>query len=185
MIYSKPFESFFGNYIGLGCQGTQNVSFEYLRVRQDIQNFSDNKNLYNTKREITTYNYSNTIKFRKIGKMYEIPAVLNGAMDVNFVFDYGAMDILISPYVASRLLKTGTIRDEDWLEGSYFETADGTIAKSRRFKFYSIRIGNKILKNITCTISRSIEAPMVLGHDVLIRFGKYSFNYLDETLTLD
>ena len=185
LIFSKPFESFFGNYIGLGCQGTQNVSFEYLRVRQDVQNFSDNKNPYNTKREITTYNYSNTVKLRKIGKVYEIPAVMNGAIDVNFVFDYDTADIIISPYVASRLLKTGTIRDEDWLDGTYYETADGTIAKSRRFKFYSLRIGNNILKDVTCTISNSIDAPMVLGHDVLSRFGKYSFNYLDETLTLD
>ena len=185
LIFSKPFESFFGNYIGLGCQGTQNVSFEYLRVRQDVQNFSDNKNQYNTKREITTYNYSNTVKLRKIGKVYEIPAVMNGAMDVNFVFDYESADIIISSYVASRLLKTGTIRDEDWLNGTYYETADGSIAKSRRFKFYSFRIGNKILKDITCTISNSIDVPMVIGHDVLSRFGKYSFNYLNETLTLD
>ena len=185
LVFSKPFESFFGNYIGLGCQGTQNVSFEYLRVRQDVQNFSDNKHQYNTRRDITTYNYSNTVKFRKIGKIYEIPAVMNGALDVNFVFEYDTKDIIISPYVASRLLKTGTIRDEDWLYGTYYETADGTIAKSRRFKFNSFRIGNKILKDVTCTISNSIDAPMVLGHDVLSRFGKYSFNYLNETLTLN
>jgi hypothetical protein len=185
LIFSKPFESFFGDYIGLGCQGTQNASFEYLRVRQDVQDFSDNKNQYNTKREITTYNYSNIVKLRRIGKVYEIPAVMNGAMDINFVFDYDTTDVIISPYVASRLLKTGTIRDVDWLDGTYYQTADGTIAKSSRFKFYSLRIGNKILKDVTCTISNAIDAPMVLGHNVLSSFGKYSFNYLDETLTLD
>ncbi|MCL2860766.1 MAG: retroviral-like aspartic protease family protein [Oscillospiraceae bacterium] len=128
---------------------------------------------------------SNNIKLQKIGGVYEVPVELNGVLKINFIFDSGASDVSISPDVAATLVRTGTIRDSDWLPGAYYSFADGSTAKSARFKLRSLKIGNKTVYDVTCGIANSLEAPMLLGQSVLSKFGKYSFDYRTETLTIE
>jgi len=127
----------------------------------------------------------NIIKLKKSNGVYSVPVELNGVLKIDFIFDSGASDVSISPDVALTLIKTGTIKKEDWLEGAYYKFADGSTAKSKRFKMSSIKIGNKIIKNVTCSISNSIDAPMLLGQSVLSKFGKYTFDNVTQRLILD
>lgn len=184
-IYSKEFEPFFGDAIGLGCGAPQNVSFDYLVVKQDKQNFS-NSYVYNTSRQNTSYSSSSAeIKLKKSGGVYEIPVELNGVLKISFIFDSGASDVSISPDVALTLMRTGTIDDDDWMEGEYYRFADGTYAKSMRFKLKSVNVGGIIIKDVTCSISNNLEAPMLLGQSVLSRFGKYTFDYSSKKLIIE
>ena len=182
-ILSKEFESFFGNYIGVGCQSPQNVSFDYFVIRQDKHNFENS--YYETKRN-KSYSSSpkNEIDLTHSAGVYVIPVELNEVLKINFIFDSGASEVSISPDVALTLFKTGTIKESDWLPGAYYKFADGTSAKSARFKLHSVKIGNKIIYDVECSISNSLDAPMLLGQSVLKKFGKYTIDYTSNKLII-
>ncbi|RYD51782.1 MAG: hypothetical protein EOP52_06255 [Sphingobacteriales bacterium] len=144
----------------------------YINIMEDVSTFINKSN-------------QNTVKIKKVGSVYSIPVSLNDVLKIDFIFDSGASDVSISPDIALTLLKTGTIKKEDWLEGTFYKFADGSVAKSKRFKLRSVKIGNKVLKNITCSISNSIDAPMLLGQSVLSRFGRYTFDNNRQVLVLE
>jgi len=127
----------------------------------------------------------NEILLKKSGGVYKVPVELNGVLKMDFIFDSGAADVSISSDVALTLLRTGTIMDADWLPGAYYRFADGSIAKSARFILRSVKVGNKTINNVTCSISNSINAPMLLGQSVLSKFGKYTFDYNAGKLILE
>ncbi|MFA5619720.1 MAG: retroviral-like aspartic protease family protein [Weeksellaceae bacterium] len=127
----------------------------------------------------------NRIKLKKEHDIYFVPVKLNNVLDIDFVFDSGASDVSITPEIALTLVKTGTITENDWLPGAYYKFADGTTAKSMRFNLKSVKIGNKIISNVTCSISNSLDAPMLLGQSVLSKFGKYTFDYKNNELIFD
>lgn len=125
----------------------------------------------------------NEIKLINTGGVYEVPVVLNGVLAINVILDSGASDVSISPDVALTLLRTKTITDEDWLPGAYYQFADGSRAKSMRFKMKSVKIGNTELTDVTCSVSNSINAPMLLGQSALQKLGKYSIDYKKMVIT--
>lgn len=127
----------------------------------------------------------NEVRLIKVGGVYQLPVNLNGVLDIHFIFDSGASDVSISPDVALTLLRTGTITESDWLDGAYYRFADGTSAKSKRFRLKSVKIGERVIHGVTCSISNSINAPMLLGQSVLERLGKYSFDYKKGVLTFE
>jgi aspartyl protease family protein len=132
-----------------------------------------------------TMNKNNEVSVKKTGGVYSLPVELNGILKINFIFDSGASDVSISPDVALILIKGETIKDSDWLQGAYYKFADGSIAKSKRFKLKSLKIGNKVIRNVSCSISNSIDSPMLLGQSVLNRFGKYTFDNKKQLLIFD
>lgn len=125
---------------------------------------------------ITTIN-SNSIPMTKIGGVYEIPIIINGVMKLNFIFDAGATDVSISPDVALTLIRTGTVTDKDFLGTETYKFADGSIAKSKVLIIKEIQLGNKKVNNIKASISKSINAPLLLGQSVLNKFGKITIDY--------
>lgn len=116
---------------------------------------------------------------------YTLNAQLNEVLAIDFIFDPGASDVSISPDVALTLLRTGTIKNEDWLPGAYYKFADGSTAKSRRFKLRSVKIGDRVIKNVACSISNSVDAPMLLGQSVLNRLGKYTFDNQNRSIKIE
>jgi predicted aspartyl protease len=109
--------------------------------------------------------------------VYEVPVLVNGVLKINFIIDSGASDVAISPDVALTLVRTGTITDVDWLPGANYRFADGSIAKSERFKLRTLRIGNRTLKSVSCSIGNSIHGPMLLGQSALKKLGGYRVDY--------
>mgnify|MGYP000854849074 CR=1 FL=1 len=185
LVHTKDFEPFFGNGVGFGCEAPQNVSFDYLIVKQNKQSKS-NTYVYETQRENKRFTTSKTeVKLKKEGGVYEVPVELNGVLKIDFIFDSGASDVSISPDVALTLIKTGTIKESDWLPGAFYSFADGTTAKSMRFTLKSVKIGEKVVYDVTCIISNSLDAPMLLGQSVLKKFGKYTFDYRNEKLIIE
>ena len=60
--------------------------------------------------------------------------------------------------------------------------ADGSSAKSERFVISTMKLGNQILTNVTDAISTSIDFPMLLGQNVLNKFGSVTIDYENHTL---
>lgn len=121
----------------------------------------------------------------KSAGVYEIPVEVNEVLKINFILDSGASDVSISADVALTLIRTDTITKEDWLPGKTYQFADGSKAKSQRFTIRSIKIGNRILRNIACSISNSLNAPMLLGQSALEQLGRFTIDYKRGILSLD
>lgn len=106
-----------------------------------------------------------------------VPVILNDVLRINFIFDSGASEVSISPDVALTLMRAGTISESDWLESQTYTFADGSKAKSKRFLIKKLNIGNQALTNIEASISNSIEAPMLIGQNVMNKLGSITFDY--------
>jgi hypothetical protein len=85
----------------------------------------------------TREEWTGTIRFIDFRKnfdgTFEVPAVVNGVLKVDFLFDSGASEVTISSDLASVLARSGTIRSEDWLPAKTFLFADGSQASNPRF----------------------------------------------------
>lgn len=119
------------------------------------------------------------------GGTYSIPATLNDVLKIDFIFDSGASEVSISADVALTLIKTGTIAAEDWLESKSYVFADGSTAKHSRFKLKTFKIGNKEIKNVQVAISGSLNAPLLIGQNVMQRFGKITIDNKREVLIME
>jgi len=106
------------------------------------------------------------------GGIYEIPVVINDVLKISFIFDTGASDLSISPDVALTLIRTGTVKESDFIGSQTYFFADGSKATSRRFIIKKLTIGNHTATNVIASISKSIDAPMLLGQSVQQQFGK-------------
>lgn len=128
---------------------------------------------------------SNSIKLTKNQHgLFEIPIILNGVLKIKFIFDSGASEVSISPDVALTLIRTGTISENDWLPDQTYIFADGSKAKSKRFVIRQLIIGNQTLSDIEASISNSIEAPMLIGQNVMNKLGYISIDYDKQLLII-
>lgn len=127
----------------------------------------------------------NKVRMFQSGGGHGISVLLNGVLTMPFIIDSGASDVHISPDVARTLLKTGTIEESDYMPGAVYRLADGTEIKSERFRLKSVKVGNKVIRGVTCAITDSPEAPMLLGQGVLERLGKYTIDYKNGVLIFE
>lgn len=135
------------------------------------------------KNKISVNSNLNTVPMIKRSGVYEIPVTINGVLKLDFIFDAGASDVSISADVALTLLRTGTIKDKDFLGTETYKFADGSTAKSKVFLLKEVQIGNKKVSNVRASISSSLNAPLLLGQSVLNRFGKVTIDYKNNTIT--
>jgi clan AA aspartic protease (TIGR02281 family) len=119
------------------------------------------------------------------GGTYDIPVELNGVLKISFIFDSGASDVSISPDVALTLMKTGTIKESDFIGTQQYMFANGSTATSQVFILQEIKIGGYVIKKVRASISNSIDAPMLLGQSVLQRLGKFGIDNNNHTLTIE
>jgi predicted aspartyl protease len=151
-----------------------NINTELEKKQPSQQSASTANNL---KQPSSESNDINEVSFTKDGGVYLIPVVLNDVLNIKFIIDTGAAEVTISPDIAAMLYKTGTITAKDFLPGAIYQLADGSTVESDRFILKSIKIGKQQIKNVTCSISNSINAPMLLGQSALELLGTYTFDY--------
>jgi len=139
-----------------------------------------------SKANTETENKSNSIRLIKNKSgLYEIPILLNDVLKINFIFDSGASEVSISPDVALTLIRTGTIGENDWLPSQTYQFADGSTAKSKRFLLRKLVLGNFEISNIEVSISNSIEAPMLIGQNVMQKFGTITIDNENQLLIIN
>lgn len=120
------------------------------------------------------YSYSQKIvEMNKVNGVYQIPCKING-IPLNFIFDTGATDVSLSLIEAEFLFKQGLLSENDFLQKSKYQTADGTIVEGMKINLKSIEIDGIVLKNVSATIIESQNAPLLLGQSAIKRLGRYS-----------
>lgn len=170
LVYTDLNYTYVGESLGLYCFGKKGVYTYFDDFKLKIKVIQNN---------------SQAIKMKKNGNIYEIPISLNDVVNTDFIIDTGASNVSITPDLALLLIKSGTINSEDWLKDKYYQFADGSIAKSKTFKIKKLKIGTKYLYNVECSISNNLQAPLLLGQNVLNRFGKVTIDNEKQILFLE
>lgn len=138
-----------------------------------------------SRRNTTTHHGGRTsIKMRLSNGVYYVPCMINGT-NMEFIFDTGASDIIMSLTEALFLIKQGKLSEEDIVDEVMFQTADGSIGEGTVVNLETVTIGSKTLHNVRATIISNMEAPLLLGQSALSRFGRLSIDYKRNEITFE
>lgn len=124
------------------------------------------------------------IKMSEENGIYKIPIEINGS-NMNFIFDTGASIISISATEAMFLYKQGTLKEEDFIGNVNFQDATGKISEGTIINLKTVKIGNKVLKNVEASIVHNNTAPLLFGQSALAKFGRVSIDYKKNEITFE
>jgi aspartyl protease family protein len=144
----------------VNSKNTQSTSSKTIQIKSD--------NNYNTG--------SNVIKMKKENGIYLVPIRINGVL-MEFIFDTGASDIIISATEALFLFKQGKLSENDFIGKQQYMIADGSISEGTIIILRTVKIGNKTLTDVKASIVHNTNAPLLLGQSALSKFGKISIDY--------
>jgi clan AA aspartic protease (TIGR02281 family) len=109
------------------------------------------------------------------GGTFVVPVQINGTMTLDFVIDSGAADVSVPADVVSTLIRTGTIREPDFIGENTYVLADGSKTKSPTFTIRTLRVGNTVLENVRGSVASS-QGSLLLGQSFLNRFKSWSID---------
>lgn len=124
------------------------------------------------------------VPLTKEGGTFGVPVEINGALTLFFVVDSGASDVSLPADVFSTLIRAGTIEDSDLLGGETYVLADGSKFKAATFTIRSLRVGEKIVKNVKGSVGPS-GGILLLGQSFLERFKSWSIDNAKHELVLE
>lgn len=125
------------------------------------------------------------IKVKNENGVLFIPIKINGVLKIDAMIDTGAAECNIPPCIANTLVKTKTLVSENILPNLFYTLADGTMLECKRFLIKSLKIGNKTIYNVECSVSKSDSAPILLGGSALKKLKAIKINYKNNTVTID
>lgn len=110
----------------------------------------------------------------------EIQVSLNG-VPFNMWWDTGASVTCISLLELQKLAKEGKISLDDYVGPAMSQIADGSTTESAVFTIKELYIKGQndkylILKDVAAMVAPNIEAPLLLGQNVISNLPKHSFN---------
>jgi clan AA aspartic protease (TIGR02281 family) len=117
------------------------------------------------------------------GGIYVVRVLINNAIALDFVVDSGAADVSIPADVAMTLMRTGTLKKSDFLGEKTYLLADGSTVPSQTFSIRSLKVGSKVLENVTGSIA-SVKGSLLLGQSFLSRFKSWSVDNAKHALLL-
>ena len=115
--------------------------------------------------------------------VYTVPVSINDSLTINFIVDSGATDVNIPADVVMTLVRTGTVRDEDFLGTQMYTMADGSTVPSNIFRIRSLQVGNIVVKNVVASIGDVRSTPL-LGQSFLGHFKSWSVDNDNHALVL-
>lgn len=137
---------------------------------QDIMNKLPDWNISYTSEKNSDEEY---VKLSFKNGVYHIPVKINNSVNLDFVLDLGAADVLISPDVFMTLYRSGSITDKDFVGVNTYKFADGSTAKSNVFYLRSLMLGNVEIKDVRAAVATSLDAPLLLGQSALKKLPNY------------
>jgi clan AA aspartic protease (TIGR02281 family) len=124
------------------------------------------------------------IPLQNLNGVFVIPVSINGAITLNFTIDSGATDVSIPADVVLTLMRTGTLRDTDFLGQKTYRLADGSTVPSQTFRIRALKIGDREIQNVTGSVA-AVEGSLLLGQSFLSRFRSWSINNQRHVLVLE
>ena len=124
------------------------------------------------------------VSIRPDGGVFVVPATINGQLTLDFIVDSGASDVCVPTDVVSTLVRTRTITTDDFIGSKTYQLADGSNVPSQRFVIRSLKVGNKVLSDVTASIT-PVAGKLLLGQSFLSRFRSWTIDNERSTLTLN
>jgi clan AA aspartic protease (TIGR02281 family) len=118
------------------------------------------------------------------GGTFKVPVTVNGQLTLDFIVDSGAADVSIPADVVLTLIRTGTLAESDFLDSRTYRLADGSTIPSQRFLIRSLKVGDKVLENITGSVA-PVAGSLLLGQSFLTRFKSWSIDNQRQALVLN
>lgn len=124
------------------------------------------------------------ISLQQQGGMWTVPVTINGALTLNFMIDSGASDVQLPADVMLTLMRTGTIRESDFLGNQTYTLADGsTTVPSPTFRIRSLKVGDREVHNVEASVS-GVKGNLLLGQSFLRKFTGLSVDNQRHVLVL-
>jgi aspartyl protease family protein len=118
------------------------------------------------------------------GGTFHVPVIINGSIRLPFIIDSGASDVTIPDDVMLTLIRSGTISDDDFLGKQTYKLADGSTVSSTTFRIRSLRVGDRVLENVTAGTT-SVSGELLLGQSFLRHFRSWSIDNARGVLVLE
>lgn len=106
---------------------------------------------------------------------FVVPVVLNDVLTAKFIVDSGAADVSITEDMVAALMDSGTMTGADLLGNKTYMLADGTMLQGKIYRMASVRIGGKVVKDVTVRIAAS-KGSLLLGQSFLRRLKSWSMD---------
>ena len=109
----------------------------------------------------TNASSSVSVSMKKQGDIYVVPVLVNSTLTRSFMVDSGASDVSIPEDVVRTLVRTGTIKDTDFIGEQTYILADGSKVKSKTFRIRSLKVGDKVIENVQGSVA-SVNGSLLL-----------------------
>ena len=93
-------------------------------------------------------------------------------------------EVAIPKDVVLVMIRTGTLQKSDFLGTKTYSLADGSTVTSRTFRIRSLKVGNRVIENVTGSTT-NVEGSLLLGQSFLSRFRSWSIDNQRQVLVLD
>ncbi len=131
----------------------------------------------------SSFNEIIKIPYRNQDGVKYVQVRVNGVA-FEMIFDTGCSIALISVAEANYLYQKGKLSPNDVLGYSKAEIADGSIVENMVVNLSEVVIGDKIVcYDVTATVSKNVNAPLLLGNEVLDRVASITID--NEHSTID
>jgi predicted aspartyl protease len=124
------------------------------------------------------------VKMIASGGVYHVPVLINDALRLNFIVDSGASNVCIPADVALTLMRTGTIKQTDFIGVEKSRLANGSIVSSRTFIIRSLKVGDRTVTNVRANIT-NVAGSLLLGQSFLNKFRSWSQDNSTHELVLE
>lgn len=112
---------------------------------------------------VVPFRYENGVKY--------VAVKVNG-VGFDMIFDTGCSGALISVVEANYLYQKGKLTDDDILGTAKSQIADGSVVENMVVNLQEVVINDQILcPNVKATVSSNIDAPLLLGNEILDRLA--------------
>ena len=116
--------------------------------------------------------------------IYTVPVLINDVLMLHFVVDSGAADVTIPADVVMTLIRTGTIKDNDFIGNQKYQLADGSVIDSKQFIIRSLKVGDQIVENVNGSVG-DVKGSLLLGQSFLEKFKSWSMDNASHELVLE
>jgi hypothetical protein len=123
------------------------------------------------------------VKMIESGGVYHVPVLINDALKLDFIVDSGASDLTIPADVVLTLIRTGTIKEADFIGTQRYVLADGSAVSSGTFTIRSLKVGDRIITDVRASIA-DVNGSLLLGQSFLNKFKSWSQDNTTHELVL-
>ena len=122
------------------------------------------------------------VPFRNQDGVKYVQVKVNG-VGFEMIFDTGCSGALISVAEANYLYQKGKLTNEDILGTAQSQIADGSVVENMVVNLREVTINDQIsCPNVQATVSGNINAPLLLGNEILDRLATVTIDNENETL---